>query len=391
MSLLGFLFWIVVARLYTEAEVGFSTAIISIINLLALLSLLGLNFTLIRCLPQSEKPQQLINTCFTLSGIISLVVAGIFLAGLDFWSPALSFVKENMIFSSAFVIFTLLWSVSTVVDAAFVATRKAEFVLSKNTTFSLIKIPLPILFILFFHTFDVVASWGVALGAALAVSLFLFLPKAQSSYRLIPALKLSLIRGMWQYSGGNYLANLLSAAPGLILPLIVVNLIGAEQNAYFYIAWMVAGLLFAIPSGGATSLFVEGSHFENEFRQNVAKSVKFTFLLLVPATIVVILAGKWLLLAFGQSYSANALHLLQILAFSSLPLGINRIYTSILRVTDRVKELIAIWGLIAIGTLLASYLIMPDTGIIGIGYAWLGAQVAVAIYILSARRLTATI
>ncbi|GAI23672.1 unnamed protein product, partial [marine sediment metagenome] len=32
----------------------------------------------------------------------------------------------------------------------------------------------------------------------------------------------------------------------------------------------------------------------------------------------------------------------------------------------------AIWGFIALAVLLASYLIMPASGIMGIGYAWLG-------------------
>jgi len=168
---------------------------------------------------------------------------------------------------------------------------------------------------------------------------------------------------------------------------MVLNLLGAEQNAYFYIAWMIATLLFAIPGAIAQSLFAEGSHFEEKLRENVIKSLKFTFLLLVPAVIVLILLGKWLLLAFGQSYLLNALKLLWILSISSLPLAINYIYTNVLRVTGRIKELIAVWGFIALAVLLVSYLIMPITSIIGIGYAWLGAQAVVATYVL-ARRLS---
>ena len=388
MAFLGFFFWIVVARFYTEAEVGYSSAIISAISLLAVLSLAGLNSSLIRFLPRADKPKDLINSCFTLSGLISLIAAGIFIAGLGLWSPALSFIKQNAIFCSAFIIFTLLWTLSLLIDATFIANRRAGFVLSKNTIFSLLKIPLPILFVLFFHAFGVVTSWGIAVAVAVALSLFLFLPKLQNHYKPVPTLKPGLIKEMWQYSGGYYLSNLLLQAPALVLPLMVVNLLGAEQNAYFYVAWMIASLLFAIPRGVASSLFAEGSHFEDKLRENVTKSIKFTFLLLVPAVILLILVGKWLLLAFGQSYSANALNLLWILALSSLPLGINYIYTSILRVTGRLKELAIIWGFIAIAVLLASFLIMPTTGIIGIGYAWLGAQVGVAIYILSARKLT---
>jgi O-antigen/teichoic acid export membrane protein len=386
-SLLGFFFWMIVARFYTEAEVGFSSAIISAISLLALISLVGFNVSLVRFLPHADKPQALINSCYTLSGLISLVIAGICVAGVGFWSPALAFVKQNAIFTAAFVVFALLWTLSSLVDSTFVAGRRAGFVLSKNTIYSVLKLPLPILFVPFFHTFGIVASWGIALAVALAVSIFLFLPKVHDSYKPVPTLRFSLLKDMWRYSGGNYLANLFMTCPSFILPLMVVNILSAEQNAYFYIGWMIAGLLFAIPLAVSTSLFAEGSHFEDKLKENVIRSLKFTYLLLVPAVIVLVLVGKWLLLAFGQSYSANALHLLWVLSLSSLPSALSYIYTGILQVTGRIKELIAIWGFIALGTLLVSYLVMPATGIVGISYAWLGAQTIVAIYVL-ARRLS---
>ena len=385
-SLFGFFFWLIVARFYTEAEVGFSSAIISAIMLLAILGLVGLDSSLIRFLPQAEKPQELINSAFTLTTLISLVAAGIFVAGVEFWSPALVFIKGDAVFSAVFIIITPLFTLSYLIDHAFIARRRAGLVLSKNTIFSLLKIPLPLLFVLFFHSFGIVASWGIALGIAVAISLFLFLPKVQNPYKPVPTLNLSRIKDMWQYSGGNYLVNLLLATPTLILPLLVVNLLGPVQNAYFYIAWMTAALLVAIPLSVSQSLFAEGSHLEDKLRENVIKSVKFAFLLLVPAVLLLILVGKWLLLAFGQSYSANALHLLWILALSSLPLGINHIYTSVLRVRGRLKELIAIWGFIAIAALVVSYLVMPSTGIIGIGYAWLGINGVVAAYVLISSR-----
>lgn len=385
MALCGFFFWMVVARFYTEAEVGFSSAIISAISLIAAISLVGLNISLIRFLPQADKPQELINSCYTLSGLVSLVVAGIFIAGLGFWSPALAFVRQNAIFTAAFIVFALLWTLSSLVDYTFIAKRRAGFVLSKNTIYSVLKIPLPILFVLFFRTFGIVASWGIAIAVALAISIFLFLPRVQKFYKPAPNLRLGLIKDMWRYSGGNYLTNLLASSPAFILPLMVVNLLGAEQNAYFYIAWAIASLVFAIPISVSRSLFAEGSHFEDKLRENVTKSLKFTFLLLVPAVTVLILVGRWLLLLFGQSYSLNALRLLWILSLSSLPLAINHLYTSILRVKSRLKELMAIWGFIALAVLLASYLIMPASGIMGIGYAWLGAQAAVAIYVLARR------
>jgi O-antigen/teichoic acid export membrane protein len=387
MTLCGFFFWLIVARFYSEAVVGYSSAIISALNLLAVLSLVGLNMSLIRFLPQADNPRKMINTCFTLNSLVSLLAAGVFLAGLDFWSPALTFVRKNTIFCLAFLFFAILWTLSLSIESAFLAKRRTGFTLSKNTIFSLLKLPLPVLFALYFQTFGVVVSWGIALAVALAVALLLFLPRVQDGYRPRPALDLGLVKKQWRYSSGNYLVSLLSATPAYLLPLMVVNVLGAEQNAYFYIAWMMAGLLFNIPAATSSSLFAEASHFEDRLRENVVKSLKSTFLLLVPAAILLAAAGKWLLLVFGHGYSLNALLLLWVLCLSSLPFGVNYIYTSVLRVTGRITELIIIWGLIAIGVLVISYLLLPLTGIIGIGYAWLGAQLIVAIYILAGRKL----
>ncbi len=381
-GLLSLLFWMVVARFYTETTVGYSVAIISAASLIATLSLLGFNASLVRFLPQAEKPQELINSCLTLCGLTSLVVAGIFLASVEFWSPALALIKENTIFSATFIILVLILTLSILVGNVFIARRKAGFVLCHNTIASFIKVLLPIPFVLLLHSFGIVGSWGVAFGISLFVSLFIFMPKVQRHYKPIPILKLNLIKDIWSYSSGNYLVYLFMATPILALPIIVINLLGAEQNAYFYIAWTIATALSAIPNGIALSLFAEGSHFEDKLRENTIKALKFTFLLLIPAVILLVLGGKWLLLAFGQNYSANALYLLWVLAISSLPLSITLIYTSILRVTNRIKELVAIWGFVTIGVLVVSYLVIPTTGIIGISYAWLGAHCIVTIYVL---------
>jgi len=338
MALLGFFFWVVVARFYTEAEVGYSSAIISAASFIAILGLLGLDSSLIRFLPQAKRPQQLINSSFTLATIISLVIAGIFVAVVDLWSPTLVFIKGNVIFSVVFIVITPLWAISCLLGSVFVARRRAGFVLSTNIITSVLRIPLPIILALFFHSFGIVASWGIALAIAMAVSLLLFLPRVQKHYKPLPTLKLDLLKSVWKYSSGNYLASLLTAAPATVLPVIVVNLLGPEQNAYFYIAWMMATLLFSIPLGIAQSLFAEGAHFNDKLKEQVTKSLKFNFLLIIPAAVFIILLGKWLLLVFGQSYSQNALTLLRILAISSLPLSINYIYISVLRVNYRIKD-----------------------------------------------------
>ena len=376
----------VVARFYTPYEVGVGSAIISAVHFLALLGTLGLDVAIVRFLPKEQKPTEMINACLTLTGIVALIIGGIFLATLGLWSPKLIFVRERPVFALAFLVFTFGWTLSGVIGSVFIAKRRADFNLAKNTIISLLKIPLPILMVLFFHAFGIVSSWGVATGIAVIVCLFFFLPRVQQSYKPVPNLNLNIVKKIWKYSIGNYFVSILAATPSFILPIIIVKILSGEQNAYFYVAWTIASLLFSIPFAASQSLFAEGSHFEDKLRINANKAIRFALVLLVPATILVVVLGKWLLLLFGSSYSSNGLTLLWILGSSSIFVGINSVYYTILLVRHRIRELLVLRGLIAVAVLVASALIMPAMGIVGIGYAWLGAQASVSMYVALAIR-----
>ena len=92
------------------------------------------------------------------------------------------------------------------------------------------------------------------------------------------------------------------AAPNLILPIMVLNVLGAEQAAYYYIAYAIAALLSMIPNAISTSLFVEGSHGE-ALKRTVVKSLAIIFSLLVPAAALV-------LEVVGAEYAAGGVTIL---------------------------------------------------------------------------------
>jgi O-antigen/teichoic acid export membrane protein len=384
-SVLGFVFWIVVARFYDESAVGYGAATISAIVLIATFSKLGLGTAIIRFISKEDRPVELINACLTLCGLVSLAVSAIFIAGVDVWSPALSFITGDVRFIVAFVVFALFSTLSGMMEQVFIAIRRADFILLRSSIFCLLRIALPFIMVISFHAFGIVSSWGIAIGITLSVSLFFLLPRGLGVYKPMPRLKLDRIKKIWRYSAGNYLANLFGQTPDLVLPILIVNIyhLGAQQAAYFYIAWRIAYFLFMIPSATSRSLFAEGSHFEDKLAANVLRSHKFTLLILVPGVILVLALGKWLLLIFGASYSINGLTLLQILAVSSIPLAVNHIYFSIIKVQNRIRELVVLRGFIAVATLLGTYLVTKATGsLLGVGYVWLGAQVLVSIYVL---------
>lgn len=378
----GFVFWIVAARLYSEDEVGLGSAAIAAVGLLALLSTMGLDFAIIRFLPNAgKKSRDMINSCMTVGGMASLVFALIFLAGLSFWSPALVPIRENSVFLSVFIVSVMSATLNSFIQQTFVAKRRTGFALAQGLLFSLSRfIPLLIL-ASFFQDFGIFTAWGIAFSLSVIVGTFFFMRRVEPNYYPIPVVKREILGGMLHFSSTNYIVNLLWNIPGLVLPLMVVNVLDSEQNAYYYICWTISTILFMIPTAISLSLFAEGAHDQKNLMQEVTRSFKLVSLILMPLVMIVLILGDILLLVFGEAYSENAVWLLRILAVSAFPLSINFIYFSMKRVQMKMSEVIALSLTIAIVTLGLSYVLLPRIGINGVGIAWLASQSVGAIFV----------
>ncbi|MFC1904354.1 lipopolysaccharide biosynthesis protein [Chloroflexota bacterium] len=213
------------------------------------------------------------------------------------------------------------------------------------------------------------------------MGLFLFLPRAQPAYRLRFTINLRIIKEIISFSFANYIAEVFWGAATLILPLMVVNLLGAELNAYFYIAWTIASVLTMIVGATSMSLFAEGSYEEERLGLNIWRSLKMIYLIIVPAVVLILVIAPKLLLLFGGSYSDNATTLLRILAISALPLATNNVYLATKRIEKKLRVLIGLTALAATLTLGMSYLLLPRMGITGVGIAWLISQGVIALVV----------
>ena len=94
-SVIGFLFWILIARLYSTDQIGLATSLSSIVNLIATFSLLGLNTGLIRFLPLSKYKNEQINSVLLIISAVSGIFALITLLNINLISNHLIFVKNN--------------------------------------------------------------------------------------------------------------------------------------------------------------------------------------------------------------------------------------------------------------------------------------------------------
>lgn len=371
---LGIIFWMVVTRYYTPYEVGLAAAIIPMITFLAMLSRFGFDMGLVRFLPSSGKNSRaMINSCLTLSGAAAILISIIFVVGLQFWSPSLLFIRENGLFLASFVTFTAVVAMFSLVNQVFVARRSTRFVLVGSLV-GTSRIAFAILFATYLGTFGIFASWSLSVLLALLVGMLIFMPILDPGYRPIPTVRKNIVNDMIHFSAGNYVAGIFSTMPAALLPLLILHTLPAESVAYYYIAFTIAGLLFSIAGQVSMSLFAEGVHFERKLREIVRKAVKLIFLLLIPAVVLIILFGDYLLLLFGTQYSMEGFNLLRVFAISSIFLAFNTTFIATRRVLKRIRPIVIIPVFNALVVVGLGCVLLNWMGLIGIAIAWVVSQ-----------------
>lgn len=378
---IGYFFWFVAARLTTPEEVGIGSALISAAGLLSFFGSLGLGYGLIRFLPSSKDRVQMINNSLTISTLITVILSSVFVVGLPLWNPALSVITRNPFFIILFILLTAILAMMNINSQTFVSYRHANLSASQTLIFGLSKVGLVLVLLTVFKGFGIFLSWGTGAVVAATVSLCFFLPRIQPGYH--PRIEFSIRhRTMYKFSMINSAAEGLWNLPSWLLPLIIAMMLGTKANAFFYISWALAGLLFTIPVSISLSLFAEGVVQESSLCQSLKRGLKLAGGLIPPALTAEILLGRYLLSFFGAAYTEAGISLLRILAVSVIPLTVNTFYIAIVRVKQKLLETILLVSFIACFTITFSIFVLPRTGITGAGIGWLTAQTISCIYTL---------
>ena len=362
----GFAFWALVARLYDTDEVGLGTAALSIVTLLAMFSHLGLGMGLIRFLPESGAGgPRLANAVFTTSAVAALVSSVVFLVGVPLWARSLDFLREQPLYTLAFISFVIASTLYAVQTYAFVAIRKAKYILVQVTFLQLTRLALPLMAVSF-GAFGIVASGGIAMALGAVIG-FALLTKGLPGYRPGGVADPASVFKLFPFSLANYVADSLLLTPGLILPLVVVGLLGPTEAAYFYMAWFLGYLLTSASAYLALSLFAEGSYNPGALRVLSRNAVAGALAVAAVGALFLLLLGDRLLLAFGRDYATEGVMLLRLVALAALPAAVVNVYLGALRVRKQVGELVIIAGAVAVTTMALSSALLPVMGLAGAG------------------------
>ncbi len=390
---LGFFFWLIVARDYAKSDVGYAVTLIQTVTFLATLAHLGMGTAIIRYLPETEDKAVLVNTAATLAGGGTLGLVAVFFVGVNVFVPQLGFIQQSPIYPVVLLATGLAIVLPAIYDAAAYAMRRADVLTVRTVASAIAKIPLALVFAAFVLTdgrLGVFLALAFSTIAGLVIEALILLPRILPGFRPTPQIRVQSIRPMLRFSLGNYTANSIGAAGALLLPVLILVLVpaGAAEVAYYYIASVVAGLLGIIPNGVFTSFYAEASQRNANRHADERLAILLSIGLLIPG-----IAGLWvfsreMLTWFGDpAYAEGAVGPLHILIFASLPVFVNSVLATRIRIRKRSAPLI-VGSIISTAVILGlGVVLLQSSGIEGLALAAvLGSAAPTPYYYLVARK-----
>jgi len=393
-AVLGYIFWIVAARVFSTAQVGIASAVISLCSTVALLTYLGPAAMLVERLHTYEQPARwnsfIVRTCAATAAVTAAVAAVMI--------PLIAHAKGYGAYFGAAGAAVLavtgasVWTVVQMYCSAFIAARRADGMFAVQGLISLFKVLLVVpLCAAGLGAPGIVIAWVASSVIGAAAGAFWLLPRIepgaapaeaagkQPGRRARHARRPRKRADYVSHLVGQHLTSVGGQMTPLLLPVLVVARLGPGRNAYFYITWMIGSVFFMVSPSISQALFAESVRDDAGLRPTVVKAFRIAAFLLIPAIVVMVAGGKLILAIFGQPYVSAGYGLLVLLAISAMPDAVSNVAVAICRATNRLGYSASInLGILAV-TVVSAWLLMPRFGLLGVGIGWLAAQVLSAL------------
>ena len=362
-SVLGFAYWWVAARRFSLESVGIASALVPSMMLLGGLCVLGLGTLLITELPRNpEQAGELLNTALLVVTVAGMGIGVLSALVAPFVSPGFTILRTGITNVLLFAAGISLTSVTLVLDQAFIGLLRGGLQLGRNTFFAFAKLLiLALVSFLLPHAdgMTIYTTWTLGNALSLWVLFYWMFSTRKAQHRsFLP--RWHLLQKLSGAALQHHLLNLALQAPTLLLPLLVTTMLSVRANAWFYVAWMIAGFVFIVPGALTTVLHAMNAAQTTTLAQKARATMGIAFLVSLLVTLLLTVATKQVLGLFGSSY-VNAAQCLRILLLASFPLIIKNHYISFCRIQDRIPQ---------------AMLAMMPGGLLELGAAALGAHLA---------------
>jgi O-antigen/teichoic acid export membrane protein len=391
---LGYIYWTLAARLMPASSVGLGSAMVSAMVILSLAVHMGVGGGLTARLPlRTTRQQWLLTVLSALAACtaVTFALAAAVLLPLAVALKPLHALATDPALAAWFIVGAAGWTCSGLLDYVFIAQRRSDFMFLRNAVASGVKLAA----LIAVTTVPEHAASHAGAAAILATWSLSGLVGAVCGLIICHRKIHRLGRIRWRSTGaeltllarpslGHHAISVGGLIPTYLLPVVVTARLGTQENAYFYVTWMVGSSLFMISPAVASAIFAEGSHDDRGLRTLAARSLRIILAMVTPATLVIAAAGIPILDIFGRSYAHAGYWLLIVLLLSSFPDAVTNVAVATLRVRRRLRTGATLNGVMALISVGGAWVAAPHFGIMGAALAWCGSQTvgAVAVVVL---------
>jgi O-antigen/teichoic acid export membrane protein len=371
-SVLGFVYWALAARLFSQRAVGYGSAAISAMTLLGTIGMLGLGTVLIGELPRRRDRARLVAAALLASGVGSALLG----AGFAMIAPHISghfgHISGGLGQAALFTAGVCLTGASLVFDQATIGLLRGGVQLARNVVFAVVKLAvLPATALVLHDRFGmgITASWVAGLAASmLLVALWLRV----TGTHVLPRPDWGVLRGLGRTAVAHSWLNLAITVPRSLIPVLVTVIVSPSANAAFYAAWTLSGFLYIVPTHLSTVLFAVASADP----QIIARKLRFTLglsaLLGLAGMVVLASSAHFALSLFGPGYARAATVPLLLLVAGYVPTVPKLHYIAVCRAEGRITRAAAVLTAAAVAEVTAAALGGASAGLNGLTLALLG-------------------
>ncbi len=382
-GVLGLVYWLLMARFYPAAAVGRASAAYAAMNLLAGFTALNFNGALTRFIPQAgSRTRSLVVRAYVVSAVTSVGLAAVFLLTIGWWGPSYAQLGAPVT-GLVFVGCVAVWAIFTLQDSVLIGLRGAFWVFAENSIFGVVKIVLLVLLVsaLPDHT-GIYVSWMLPVIVAVPlINALIFGSLVPRHTVATQGFRPPSNRQIGRFLAGDYSGALCLLATVSLIPVVVAARTDAAAIAYFYVAWVIAGMVDMIGINMGMSLTVEGAFQAATLAVNCRKALRRVASMLTPCAVLLALLAPWWLRLFGTAYAAHGATVLELLAVATLPRAVTEVYLGALRAQNRTSLVALIQAARAVLMLGLAVPLVSAVGTVGAAIAVLASQSVIALVI----------
>jgi O-antigen/teichoic acid export membrane protein len=381
-GVLGLLFWIAAARLFSSNVVGLGAAGVSALQLVATVGWVGLQFTVMRYIPTAGgSSRKLLLYVYGAGCAAALAVAVTFcltLAG----TFRVTFITTNALAAAAFCGAVMVWVIFSLQDAALTGIRRAGIIPLENASYGALKLVALVVCASIVSPWTFVAVWVLAAAVLAVVINSMLFARLLTGAGREPAISgpatslpsgLPPARAIRIFSMGHTAASVIAWVPDFLVPLLILRSLGSSQNAYYYAAWTI-GFSARLLSVNIANAFTVESVYDTDRRSSLlGPAARLLALVIAPVLVVMVVAADPILRLFGPDY-VHAATVIRLFALSLIPFAVSSVIIALDRVNGSYRMALPISTVATASCILIDVVLLPSRGIAGAGIGWLVGQ-----------------